>query len=140
MWKSHGIRYNPEVMQRAVLEVVNGEDSMRQVAKRYGIGVVSLMRHVHRHKGTEPAASEEDSIQLQARVAELERLAGRLALENDFLKKWARYGPEKKSERLSMTVGQVLASTGLASSWDLPKAPITTDPEAGKTAASSKTD
>ena len=140
MWKSHGIRYNPEVVQRAIQELISNEESIRSVARRYGIGHNTLRRHLLRYKGTDPAVAEDEAAQLRARVVELERLAGRLALENDFLKKFARYGPQKKNETLSMSVGQVLASPGLAASWDLPKVPITTDPEIGKTLPSSKND
>jgi hypothetical protein len=70
--------------------------------------------------------AEEDSRALQGRVAELERMVGRLAMENDFLKKFAAYAKQQTSERSSIVTAKTLGWPGRAGSLGLPAARTTT--------------
>jgi hypothetical protein len=79
-----------------------------------------------------PGDSEEGDMRaLKARVAELERMVGRLTMENDFLKKFAAFTKQQTNARSSIVTPKTLASPKLAGSLDLPEARTTMPVESG---------
>ena len=83
-------KFSPEFKAQIVLEVLSGAKSGAQVCREYGIRSQLLSKW--KAKFLENAAlvfeeGREPNIEDKARIAELERLAGRQALELEILKK-----------------------------------------------------
>jgi transposase len=81
--------FTPEFKARVVVEVISGSQSAAEVCRRYSLKPQLLSRW--KAEFIENAArvfqSDEQRSQEQARIAELERLVGRQALELEILKK-----------------------------------------------------
>ena len=81
--------FTPELKARVVVEVISGSQSAAEVCRRYSLKPQLLSRW--KAEFIENAArvfqSDEQRSQEQARIAELERLVGRQALELEILKK-----------------------------------------------------
>ena len=76
-----------EFKRQVVEELISGESRPAQLCRRYNISA-SLLYHWKKQYSRgklDNAPSKEGA--LQERIAQLERLVGRLTLENDFLKK-----------------------------------------------------
>jgi transposase-like protein len=83
-------KFSPEFKAQVVLEVLSGARSGAQVCREYGIRSQLLSKW--KAKFLENAAlvfeeGREPNTEDKARIAELERLAGRQALELEILKK-----------------------------------------------------
>jgi transposase-like protein len=83
-------KFSPEFKAQVVLEVLSGAKSGAQVCREYGIRSQLLSKW--KAKFLENAArvfeeGHEPNTEDKARIAELERLAGRQALELEMLKK-----------------------------------------------------
>ncbi len=83
-------KFSPEFKAQVVLEVLSGAKSGAQVCREYGIRSQLLSKW--KAKFLENAAlvfeeGHEPNTEDKARIAELERLAGRQALELEILKK-----------------------------------------------------
>ena len=119
--------FTEEFKRQVVQEVMTGPDYGVHVAKRYGIHSSVVSKWCKRFEQEAAPEPEEDSRALKARVAELERMVGRLAMENDFLKKFAAYTKQQTSERSSIVTAKSLALRKPAGSLGLPAAATTTD-------------
>jgi transposase len=80
-------RFSLEIKRQVVEESLSGQSSLAQLCRRYNIGS-SLLYHwkkqySHGKFNNEPT----EEAALKDRVAQLERLVGKLTLENEFLKK-----------------------------------------------------
>lgn len=120
-------RYTEEFRRQVVHEWKTGPESGMDLSRRYGLSAGLLWQWSKRYEaeGAE-IGPEEDSRMLQARVAELERMVGRLTMENDFLKKFATYTKQQTNERSSIVTAKNLASRKPAGSVGLPAAATTT--------------
>ena len=102
--------------QQVVQELLAGL-SLSQASRKYEISTSVLQRWRQRlmagqlEEGPTPRERA-----LEARVAELERMVGRLAMENEFLKKVEDYTRRKKSAGLSVYTAKNLPSSGGAGS------------------------
>lgn len=81
--------YTPEFKVRVVLELISGKKSLSQASREYGIKdtVISRWRQEFLERASqvfEQPGREDDQAQ---RIAELERMVGRLALQLDIAKK-----------------------------------------------------
>jgi transposase len=84
-------KFSPEYKVRVVLEMLKGEKSLMQASRDYGIKDTVLSRwkqeflerspEVFRQRGTE------EQREMAEKIAELERMVGRLTLELDTAKK-----------------------------------------------------
>jgi transposase len=120
-------RYTEEFRRRVVNEWRTGPESGTELSHRYGLSTGLLWQWSKKFEQEEVMAEpEEDSRMLKARVAELERMVGRLAMENDFLKKFAVYTKQQTNERSSIVTAKSLASRKPAGSLGLPAAATTT--------------
>jgi transposase-like protein len=81
--------YTPEFKARVVLELISGKKSLSQASREYGIKDSLISRWRQEFLERAPQLFEQPGQQdLQAeRIAELERMAGRLALQLEMAKK-----------------------------------------------------
>ncbi len=79
--------FNVELKRQAVEELLSGESRPAQVCRRYNISS-SLLYHWKRQYSRGKFNNEPtEEAALKDRIEKLERLVGRLTLENEFLKK-----------------------------------------------------
>jgi transposase len=117
--------YGRKFREQVVHKYFSGAASYTELMQRYGLSSGLLGKWCRRYGGSSEEA--EGSRDLQRRVAELERMVGRLTMENDLLKKFAAYTQQQTSERSSIVTARSLrASRRPAGSLGLPEAPITT--------------
>jgi transposase-like protein len=99
--------YSGEFKLETVMEGIRGEKPVAQICRERGIrdSLYYKWRDLFKEHAAEVFSRQDQQEQtvkeLEARVAELERLAGKLALENDILKKvtqW-REGQSRRNGR-----------------------------------------
>jgi transposase len=79
--------FSLEFKRQAVQELLSGEGTAAQICRRYNIGS-SLLYHWKKQYLRGKFDNEPDEgVALKDRVEKLERLVGKLTLENEFLKK-----------------------------------------------------
>lgn len=87
----NGKTYTREFKLQVVRQIERGEKRAAQVCREYGLatGLVSRWRKEYVERGEAAFATPEptETVALVARIAELERFCGQLALENEVLKK-----------------------------------------------------
>lgn len=86
--------FSPEEKLHIVRQLISGEKYLSQLSREYGVShtAISNWREAYQSKGEaaffSSGESQEHSVEvLEARVAELERFCGQLAMENSVLKK-----------------------------------------------------
>jgi transposase len=81
--------FSAEFKARVVLEMLGGNKSSAEVCRQYGIGapLLSSWKSTFLERAALVFQGDERRSQEQARIAELERLVGRQALEIEVLKK-----------------------------------------------------
>jgi len=81
--------FTAEFKAKAVLEVLSGHKSSAEICRQYGIGapLLSTWKATFLEHSAVAFQGAERCSQDQARIAELERLVGRQALEIEVLKK-----------------------------------------------------
>ena len=96
-----GKQYDPDFKRKVAREVEAGDKRPAQACREYSISASMLHRWRHEYKLHGEAAwadTEPDpTVALEQRVAQLERLAGQLALENAVLKKALEPAPSRKN-------------------------------------------
>jgi len=84
-------KFSPEFKVKVVLELVRGEKGLMQASREYGIKDTVLSRWKQEFLERAPelfaTGGTDDQRQMIERIAELERLVGRLTLELDMAKK-----------------------------------------------------
>ena len=82
-------RFTPEFKARVVLELISGARSQAEVCRQHNLKpqVVSRWKVEFLNKAAGVFQSEEQRSTEQARIAELERMVGRLTLELEVAKK-----------------------------------------------------
>jgi transposase len=126
-------KFTVNFKQQVAQEVLSGLFTAAQLARKYNItsGTVStwLSKYQSGYMSAVVDSVENDPAHLQARIAELERMVGKLAVENDVLKKAARFSLHTTREGLSVLSGQSSDPTGeLADSSVSPRVRTTTKP------------
>lgn len=120
--------YTQKFREQVVREYLYGSSGYTELMQRYGLSSGVLGKWCKRY-GSRVAEDEEGAPTLRKRVTELERMVGRLTMENDLLKKFAAYTRQQTSEHSSIVTAKTLkASRRDAGSWGLPAARITTSP------------
>jgi transposase-like protein len=84
-------KFTPEFREEIAKLVVDGQRSISQVAREYGLSDTTVGNWVRKYRADH--AEDEPPLQLseRARLRELERENRELAMENAFLKKAAAY-------------------------------------------------
>lgn len=82
-------KFSPEFKARVVLEALSGAKSNAELCREHGIKpqLLADWKAAFLERAATVFQSDEARSQEAARIAELERLAGRLTLENEILKK-----------------------------------------------------
>lgn len=98
-------RFTPEFKTRVVLELISGAKTPSEVCRQHNLKpqVVSRWKAEFLDKAATVFQSEEQRSAEQARIAELERMVGRLTLELEVTKKASAMlnGSHSRSERWS---------------------------------------
>ena len=85
--------FSPEEKLHIVRQLISGEKYLSQLSREYGVShtAISNWREAYQAKGEAAffaSETQERSVEvLEARIAELERFCGQLAMENTVLKK-----------------------------------------------------
>ncbi len=102
--------FSPEFKRQVVEELLSGESRPAQLCRRYNISS-SLLYHWKRQYSRGRFNSEPtEEAALKDRIEKLERLVGRLTLENEFLKKGLQYSLSQSQRN-----GKSLPSSGTSS-------------------------
>jgi transposase len=85
--------YTPEYKARIVLEILTGQKSIAQASREYGIKDTVLSRWKQEFIERSPQVFEQGNglDEREQRIAELERMVGRLTMELEMSKKVSRY-------------------------------------------------
>jgi transposase len=98
-------KFSPELKARVVLELISGATSLAEACRQYHLKPQALSRWKTEflEKAPQLFQTREQSSQEQARIAELERMIGRLTLEREIAKKASAMSPGSlgRSERWS---------------------------------------
>lgn len=96
-------RFTPELKARVVLELISGAKSLAEACRQYNLKpqTVSRWKAEFLEKAPQVFQSREQNSQEQTRIAELERMIGRLSLELEIAKKASAMfnGTLNRSER-----------------------------------------
>jgi transposase len=86
-------RYTAEFKAGVVLEILSGQKSMAQASREYGIKDSLISRWKQEFIERSPQVFEKDNSrdERDQRIAELERMIGRLAMELEMSKKVSRF-------------------------------------------------
>ena|SRR5437868_10336806 len=87
-------KYTREFRLDIIREVRQGDQSMRSIARKYSLSPTLVVNWLKEYDADPEHAFRRESVhssntplRLENRVLELERMVGRLTMENDFLKK-----------------------------------------------------
>jgi transposase len=85
--------YTPEYKARIVLEILTGQKSIAQASREYGIKDTVLSRWKQEFIERSPQVFEQGNglDEREERIAELERMVGRLTMELEMSKKVSRF-------------------------------------------------
>lgn len=103
--------YSTEFKRQIAQEFLGGE-TLHGLAKRHGISRNLIRIWVEKFEAgalDEDIAAADMLQQYEARIAALERLVGRLSLENDLLKGVARNAHQPKNASMSVIAGPVVS-------------------------------
>jgi transposase len=100
--------FTPTFKKQVIAELTSGTSTSAQICRKYNICQSVLYRWKKQFNDGKLDNEVNQEAVLQSRIEDLERLAGKLALENDFLKKvlenaTSRY---RKRERLLPNSGE----------------------------------
>lgn len=88
----HRRRFTPEFKSQVVLEVVSGTMSVAEACRKYRLDhqVLSRWKNEFLEKAAQLFSGDPQREEDQKRIADLERLVGRLTMEVEILKKASR--------------------------------------------------
>jgi|SRR5882672_7236993 len=106
--RTHSIEFKRQVVQ----EFLGGE-SPHALAKRHGISrnLIKIWVAKYDAGGLDSDAVADVLADYEARIAALERLVGKLALENEFLKGASRHVRQLRSASTSVVAGPVVSQS-----------------------------
>jgi transposase len=105
-------RFSPAFRRQVIGELLSGGCSLAQLSRRHNVspGLILYWKKRYEQVGMSegPSQSEKQSL---ARIAELERMVGRLTMENELLKKAVEYTAQRRKERSSPITAKSLAAS-----------------------------
>jgi transposase len=105
-------RFSAAFRRQVVGELLSGGHSLAQLSRRHDVspGLILYWKKRHEEGGLAegPSPAEKRSL---ARIAELERMVGRLTIENELLKKAVEYTAQRRKERSSPITAKTLAAS-----------------------------
>jgi len=97
--------FTPEFKRQVIEELLSGTSRPSQLCRRHKIGI-SLLYHWKKQYSMGKLNNEPiNEAALQDRVEQLERLVGKLTLENEFLKKALQNNVNHRGRRWSLSNG-----------------------------------
>ncbi len=95
-------QYDPEFKTRVVLELISGQKGLMEASREYGIKdtVLSRWKQEFLERASQVFAQSKGKDQNEQRIAELERMVGRLTMQLDMAKKVLKFSgsPPKEDE------------------------------------------
>jgi transposase len=93
-------QYDPEFKARVVLEMISGEKGLMQASREYGIKdtVLSRWKQEFLERSGQVFEQPQAKDRSEQRIAELERMVGRLTMQLDMAKKVLRYSDSGPKE------------------------------------------
>ena len=105
-------QYGVDFKMGVVESLLSGTASLAQVCRQHNLASSIVVKWKQRYKaGTLVEGPARQDTALQARIAELERMVGRLAMENDFLKKAAAHMDEQRRRATFPITAKTLAAS-----------------------------
>jgi len=105
-------RFSPAFRREVVGELLSGACSLAQLSRRHDVSSGLILYWKKRYEETGlaegPSAGEKRSL---ARIAQLERMVGRLTMENELLKKAVEYTARRRKELSSPITAKSLAAS-----------------------------
>jgi transposase len=98
----HKRTFTPEFKTQVVLDIISGRRSSADVCRQHNLKpqLVGRWRTEFLERAVTLFAGDKQQLADQARIAELERLVGRLALELEVAKKASRLWPTDRNGKL----------------------------------------
>jgi transposase len=98
--------------RQVIGELLSGGCTLAQLSRRHDVspGLILYWKKRHEEAGLAEGPSQSEKRTL-ARIAELERLVGRLTMENELLKKAMQYTARRTKERSSPITAKTLAAS-----------------------------
>ncbi len=99
-------RFTNVFRRMVVEEYLSGSTSQAQLARRYNISSQLIIRWRKSYsQGKLARDNDSDMLSRDARIRELERMVGKLTMENDLLKKAAQFEQQEQNEHSSIITG-----------------------------------
>ena len=93
-------KYDPEFKARVVLELISGQKGLMQASREYGIKdtVLSRWKQELLERASQVFEQPKTKDQNEQRLAELERMVGRLTMQLEMAKKVLKYSDLERKE------------------------------------------
>jgi transposase-like protein len=99
-------RFSNVFKRMVVEEYLSGVATQAQLARKYNLSSYLIMRWRKDYSAGKLARDNDaDSLARDARIRELERMVGKLAMENELLKKAAEFMEARQRENSSIVTG-----------------------------------
>jgi len=109
-------RFSPAFKRQVIGELLSGGCTLAQLSRRHDVspGLILYWKKRSEQGGLSEGPSQSEKRSL-TRIAELERMVGRLTMENELLKKAVEYTARRRKESsLPITAKSLAASRGAA--------------------------
>jgi transposase len=109
-------KYSVAFKRQVVEELLSKASSLGQLSRRHDVssGLILSWKKLYEEGGLVEGPSSNEK-ELRGRIEQLERMVGRLALENDLLKRAVEYTARRRKESsLPITAKSLAASRGAA--------------------------
>jgi transposase len=105
-------RFSPAFKRQVIGELLSGGCTLAQLSRRYGVspGLILYWKKRYEQAGLSEGPSQNEK-QFLARIVELERMVGRLTMENELLKKAVEYTGQRRKEGSSPITAKTLAAS-----------------------------
>jgi transposase len=105
-------RFSTAFKQQVIGELLSGVCTLAQLGRRHDVspGLILHWKKRYEREGLVEGVARSENQSL-TRIAELERMVGRLTMENELLKKAVEYTARRRKEFSSLTTAKTLATS-----------------------------
>ena len=105
-------RFSAAFKRQVIGELLSGGCTLAQLSRRHDVspGLILYWKKRYEEGGSAEGPSQSEKRSL-ARIAELERMVGRLTMENELLKKAVEYTAQRRKELSSPITAKSLAAS-----------------------------
>jgi transposase len=104
-------RFSAAFKQQVIGELLSGVCTLAQLSRRHDVSSGLILYWKKRYEGGGVEGPGRSEKQYVARIAELERMVGRLTMENELLKKAVEYTARRRKEFSSPITAKTLATS-----------------------------